>query len=187
MSYQYLILLAVLALRLWELFYSWRRLSVDRREGRAQTLPEAVYPVIVALHAGWLAACLGEVLLREPRFQAWLVLPMLCLWGLSLALRFWVIASLGELWNVRLVERTEQPVVTAGPYAYIRHPNYLVVIVEIAAVPLMFGAYWTALIASLANGLVLWRRIAREEAYLFQFPAYREAFAHKKRLLPGLF
>jgi methyltransferase len=96
-------------------------------------------------------------------------------------------AALGGLWNVRLISRADQAVVADGPYRYIRHPNYLAVVLEVAAVPLLLGAYWTALIGSVANGLVLWRRIANEEAYLFTVEAYREAFAGKKRLIPGVF
>ena len=83
--------------------------------------------------------------------------------------------------------RERQPVVTGGPYRYIRHPNYVVVFVEIAAVPLLLGAYGTALLGSLANAWVLAGRIRREEAYLLSVPAYRAAFADKARFVPGLF
>ena len=123
----------------------------------------------------------------RPDFQAWLVLPMLVLWGLALALRAWGILTLGEYWNVRLVKRKKQPVIASGPFRYIRHPNYAAVIIEVAVVPLLVGAYWTALVFSVANGLVLWRRIAGEEAYLTQNAAYRKAFEGKARLVPGLF
>jgi methyltransferase len=187
MSYRDAILLAVLALRLWELDFSRRRLREGEREQRAKPLREPIYPVMVSLHAGWLVGCFIEVTLLEPIFRAWLVLPMLALWVAALALRAWVIASLGPYWSVRLVERRPQPVVAEGPYRYLRHPNYLAVIIEIAAVPLLIGAYWTALLGSLANGLVLWRRIVAEEAYLLGVPAYREALGGKKRLLPGVF
>ena len=94
---------------------------------------------------------------------------------------------MGSFWNVRLLRREEQPIVTGGPYRYLRHPNYLAVTIEIAAFPLITGAYWTALAGSAANAAVLWFRIRREEAYLFSFPAYRAAFAGKKRLIPGVF
>jgi methyltransferase len=96
-------------------------------------------------------------------------------------------ASLGRLWNVRIVERREQPVVTAGPYAWVRHPNYLAVVLEVAAVPVLLGALGTALLGSLANAVVLYFRIRAEEAYLFAQPGYAAAFAGKKRFLPGLF
>ncbi len=187
MSYRYLVLLIVLGLRLWELFFSWRRLRESRAEEGAGLAPDPVYPAMVALHAGWFAACLLEVKLAQPIFQSWVALPALFAWIGALGLRLWVIASLGELWNVRLIRREPQPVVVRGPYRFLRHPNYLVVIVEIAVVPLMLGAYWTALLATVANGFVIWKRIAAEEAYLFESPAYREAFQSKKRLVPGVF
>lgn len=187
MSYHYLVLNAVFLLRVWEAAYSWRRLSEDRKAGVAEAIAEPIFPAMVGLHVAWLAGCFLEVMLGRPEFQAWLVLPMLVLWGLALALRAWVILTLGECWNVRLIKRKIQPVIASGPFHYVRHPNYAAVILEIAVVPLLVGAYWTALAATLANAFVLWRRIAGEEAYLMQNPAYRNAFAHKARLVPGLF
>ncbi len=187
MSYHYAILAAVLAQRVWELQFSWRKLREAAAAEQARPLPEPGFPVMVAVHAAWFAGCFAEVALLEPAFRAGLILPLLAVWAGSLGLRYWVISSLGALWNVRLVERARQPVVTGGPFRYIRHPNYLAVIVEIAVIPLLVGAYWTALLGSLGNALVLWRRIAAEESHLFQTPAYRDAFARKKRLIPGVF
>ena len=88
---------------------------------------------------------------------------------------------------MRLVDRNPQPVVVTGPYRFIRHPNYVAVILDIAVVPLLVGAPWTALLGSLANGLVLWRRIVAEEQHLMQNTAYRKAFEEKARLVPGVF
>ena len=187
MSYHYLVMLVVLGLRLWELYYSWRRLEEDRRTAQAEVVSEPIFPAMVAVHSAWLVGCLVEVAVRHPQFHASLVLPMLLLWALALGLRFWVILSMGPNWNVRLIKRKKQPVVTSGPYRYIRHPNYVAVILEIAVVPLLVGAYWTALLGSVANAVVLWRRIIGEEALLLDSAAYREAFAHKKRLIPGVF
>lgn len=186
MSYHHLILLAVALLRAWELAFSWRRLREAQAQGRATLIPEPLYPVIVAVHAGWLGGSLLETWLRHYPYPGALFLPALLLWMAALGLRFWVLAVMHENWNVRLIERSEQPVVTGGPYRYVRHPSYLAVILEIAAVPLMLGAYVTAALGSLANGLLLVWRIRREEAYLLAVPQYREAFEHKKRLIPGV-
>ena len=172
---------------LWEAAYSWRRLAEDRKSGRAEPIAEPMFPAMVALHGAWLAGCFVEVLVQRPQFQVWLVLPMLLLWGLALGLRFWVMLTLGEYWNVRLVNRKNQPVMVTGPYRFIRHPNYVAVILEIAVVPLLVGAPWTALLGSLANGLVLWRRIVAEERHLMRISAYRKAFEEKARLVPGVF
>ena len=187
MPYQYPILVCVVVQRLWEVAISRKRLREDIRDGSAQLIREPVFPVMVAVHAGWLAGCWAEVIYTEPPFVAWLVIPMLVVWGASLALRVWMMSALGTLWNVRLISRDQQEIVTNGPYRYIRHPNYLAVMMEVGAIPLMLGAYWTALIASVANGLVLWARIRKEEAYLESIEAYQEAFSGKKRLVPGIF
>lgn len=187
MSFQYLILAAVAGLRLWELYHSWRHLGGRKPSPKTRALAEPIFPWMAALHVAWLVACFAEVAWREPLFHPWLVLPMLLLWGGALGLRFWVIQSLGEDWNVRVVQRRPQTVVTTGPYAFVRHPNYLAVVVEIAAVPLMVGAYWTALLGTLANAAVLAQRIRGEEAHLFKYAAYKRAFTDKKRLLPGVF
>ncbi|MBI4083937.1 MAG: hypothetical protein HY423_15140 [Candidatus Lambdaproteobacteria bacterium] len=177
----------VLLQRLWELWLSRRRLRAARKAGAARLIAERAYPVLVAVHAAWFAGCLGETLWRQPPWRPELGWPAAAAWALALALRLWMMAALGPLWNVRLIERREQPIVTSGPYRYVRHPNYLAVVVELAAVPLLVGAYATAIAGSLANALVLWPRIRREEAYLASVPAWRAAFARKKRFLPGLF
>ena len=187
MAYQYPILICVMAQRLWEVVVSRIRLTADMRTGGAEPIREPVYPVMMALHIGWLAGCWWEVVRLNPPFVAWLVIPSLAVWGVSLVLRIWMMVTLGKRWNVSLIAREHQEIVTGGPYRFIRHPNYLAVILEIAAVPLALGAYWTALAASAVNGLVIWARIGKEEAYLESHAAYREAFGKKKRLLPGVF
>lgn len=187
MPYQYPVLVAVMVQRLWETWVSRRRLQAALATEQGELIADRAWPAMVALHVGWIAGCWAEVLLMRPPFHAGLVLAMLGVWGAALALKLWMGWSLGELWNARLIGREEQPVVTAGPYRYIRHPNYLAVVLEIAAVPLLVGAYWTALAASLANAAVLWRRIRAEEAYLDSVEGYPEAFGDKARFIPGVF
>lgn len=187
MPYQFPVLIALTAQRLWELALSSARLREDRRRGNVAVRQERYWPAMVAVHAGWVAGCWVEVLARAPEYVPWIVLPMLLVWAAALGLRIWFMHALGRLWNVRILEREDQPVVVMGPYRYIRHPNYLAVILELLALPLILGAYWTALFGTAANGWVLWRRIQEEESYLFTVPAYREAFADKKRLIPGVF
>jgi len=177
----------VALLRLAELAVSRRRLSQDAARGIAAPIREPGYAAMVLVHAGWLAGCVAEPWLTGPVFRPAVAVPALLAWAGALGLKLWLMLALGRLWNVRLVSRAQQPVVTAGPYRWVRHPNYLAVIVELAAVPLALGAWWTALLAGAANAAVLWRRVAREEAYLFSVPGYAQAFARKKRLIPGLF
>lgn len=117
----------------------------------------AHYPLIVALHAGWIAAL--AVLVPADGSVAW---PLL---GLFIALqvaRVWIIASLGAFWTTRIITLPGAPLVQRGPYRWLRHPNYLVVALEIAVLPLAFGAVWIAAMFSVLNAALLWHRIRVE-------------------------
>jgi len=109
---------------------------------------------------------------------------MVLLLGLCLAGRIWVWQSLGEQWNTQIVAST-RPIVDTGPYRYVRHPNYTIVIIEMFTVPLVYSAYLTALICSLLNAFVLRSRIQREEAALLIRPDYVAHMASKPRFLPA--
>ena len=183
-----LVVVALLSLqRLGELWLAGHWLRRTAEESGATDEPDPVLPLMVAVHAAWLAGCAIEPLLWPRPLLPALAVAMAGVWAAALALRVWTLRTLGRYWHVRVIRRTRQPVLTGGPYRFIRHPNYLVVIAEVAAVPLLLGAYGTALLASLANAALLTARIRREEAYLLGLPAYRAAFAHKARLLPGVF
>ena len=106
---------------------------------------------------------------------------------LATALRVWTLRALGQAWNVRVVIPQETQVVTTGPYAWIRHPNYLVVILEIATLPLLHSAWVSAISLTALNAFVLFWRIRTEEARLLQVRAWREAMVDRKRLIPGVF
>jgi len=99
-------------------------------------------------------------------------------------LRLWAIAALRDQWNVRAFVPQGLRVVDAGPYRWVRHPNYVAVALEFASLPVIGGAYWSAAGLSLLNGLLLWDRIRSEEALLDAVPAYRERMAGKPRFLP---
>jgi methyltransferase len=124
------------------------------------------YPWMVGLHAAWLAAAPAEVWLLDRPFLPWLAFPMLALFALATALRWWVIAALGERWTTRILVLPEAPLVTGGPYRFLRHPNYLAVVLELAALPLVHTAWLTTLLASAANAALLRVRIAAEERAL---------------------
>lgn len=99
-------------------------------------------------------------------------------------LRYWAVITLGERWNVRvIVLANAPPPVAGGPYRYLRHPNYVAVAVEMACVPLIHGAWLTAVLFSTANAVVLAVRIRIEEAALG--PLYLETFKNTRRFLPG--
>ena len=119
------------------------------------------YPLMVALHAGWLVALFVLVPADAP--ANW---GLLGLYGLLQLGRLWVIASLGGRWTTRVIVVPGAPLVTRGPYRFLRHPNYLVVALEIPVLPLAFGAWQIALVFGLANLALLAYRIRVEERAL---------------------
>jgi methyltransferase len=174
---------AVGACRLIELRLSKRHQRALAASGAA-VLPEPVFRAMVALHTGVLVAAVIETLLLGRPFALELAIPALALVALANALRFWVIATLGVHWNVRVVPSMPLGVVTGGPYRFVRHPNYVAVFVELAALPLVHGAYLTAIAGALLHVAVLRRRIGLEESVLMADQAYRHAFEHKPRFFP---
>jgi methyltransferase len=146
--------------------------------------PEPAYRAMVAVHAFALLAPPLEVALLGRAFVPALGLPALALLLLAQLGRVWVLRTLRGAWNVRVVP--PRAIVTAGPYRLVRHPNYLIVCVELLALPLVHGAWLSAALATALNALVLRRRIALEEAVLAQNPAWTAAFAHTPRLVPRL-
>lgn len=123
------------------------------------------YPLLVALHVLWLLSTLVEGILRGPDLPAYWPIP-LALFVFAQLLRYWVILSLGEYWNTRVLVVPGTILVRRGPYRYLRHPNYVVVILEIATFPLIFGAWVTALVFSALNAAVLFVRIRTENRAL---------------------
>ncbi|MCH8809749.1 MAG: hypothetical protein IIA68_09800 [Proteobacteria bacterium] len=119
------------------------------------------YPLFVALHGAWLAALFVLVPAEAP--ADW---GLLGLYGLLQLGRLWVIASLGGRWTTRVIVVPGAPLVTRGPYRFLRHPNYLVVALEIPVLPLAFGAWQIALGFGLANLALLAQRIRIEERAL---------------------
>ena len=118
------------------------------------------YPFIVLLHATWLATL--WVLGPGPPIE---VVPLILFILLQLA-RVWVLATLGERWTTRIIVLPGEPLVKSGPYRWINHPNYLIVIGEIAILPLVFRLQLVAIVFSILNGLLLWVRIRDENRAL---------------------
>jgi methyltransferase len=142
------------------------------------------YPVMVAFHAAFLLACPLEVfLLRRPFLPALAAVMAALLLGAA-GLRTWAISSLGPRWTTRVIVVPGEEPVAAGPYRWIRHPNYLAVVVEVAALPLLHTAWATALAASAGNALLLSARVKAEEAALAGTSSYGAVFAARPRFLP---
>ncbi len=113
------------------------------------------FPAMVTLHGGLLVGCVVEVVIANRPFYGWIGWPMLVLVFASQALRWWCIASLGRQWNTRVIVVRTMPLVTRGPYRWFRHPNYLAVVIEGFALPLVHTAWVTALVFSVLNALLL--------------------------------
>lgn len=143
------------------------------------------YPWMVLQHAAFLVACPLEVyLLARPLRPALAVFMVVVLFA-AMALRAWVLRTLGERWTTRVIVLPGEAAIAGGPYRYVRHPNYLAVVLEIFALPLVHGAWLTALVFSLLNGALLAVRIRAEEAALTRASHYQEVFGDRPRLLPG--
>jgi methyltransferase len=150
--------------RLLELRYSRRNERRLRMKGAVER-GAGHYSVMVGIHALWLVSTLVEGLLRGPETSWWWPVP-LAAFLLVQPLRYWAILSLGEGWNVRVLVVPGRRLVRSGPYRYFTHPNYVVVVVEVLALPLIFGAWVTALVFSVLNAAFLFVRIREEERAL---------------------
>ncbi len=110
---------------------------------------------MVALHVGLLAGCLAEVLVAHRPFLPALGWPMLAIALLCQGARYWIITTLGPQWNTRVIVVPGLPLVQRGPYRWLRHPNYVIVVMEGVALPLVFTAWITALIFTVLNAVLL--------------------------------
>jgi methyltransferase len=137
-----------------------RRNTIRLVERGAREAASGHYPLIVAVHAVWLCG-LWLLAWDRPIRPLWLAL-----FAVALGLRFWVLATLKERWTTRILVLPGAPLVKTGPYRYLNHPNYVVVVAEIAILPLVFGLAWYALAFSLLNAFVLSIRITAENAAL---------------------
>lgn len=119
------------------------------------------YPAMIALHASWLVLLWLTVGGRPVN------LPLLAVFAVLQGLRIWVLATLGRRWTTRVIVLPGAPLVTGGPFRLVRHPNYCVVVAEIAVLPLVFGLVWIAALYTVLNAAMLWVRIRSESRALY--------------------
>ncbi|MFE2492339.1 isoprenylcysteine carboxyl methyltransferase family protein [Streptomyces mirabilis] len=147
-------------------------LVVARRNERLSTARGAIvtgqghYPAMVALHTGLLVGCPAEVWLADRPFVPALAWPMLAALAGAQALRWWCIGTLGPRWNTRVMVVPGLPLVTSGPYRLLRHPNYVAVVAEGVALPLVHTAWVTAAVFTVLNAALLTVRIRCENRAL---------------------
>lgn len=174
----------VVVMRLFELAVSRRNVGRLKARGAVE-IGRSHYPVMAAVHSLFLASCVAEVWLADRP-----LVPLLASFSLGLlvgaaALRFWVMSTLGERWSTRILILPESEPVDTGPFRHLRHPNYLAVVIEFAALPMVHSAYLTAVVFSAANAALLARRIRVEEAGLAAQSDYLGVMGDKPRLIPG--
>lgn len=179
-------LVAVALLRFVELRISKRHQQEMIAHGAAK-VDEPKFRWMVLLHTAVLAGAAIEVVVLRRPFIPQLAAVMFVVFLAANVVRWWVIRTLGEHWNVQVMDSTRLGVVTSGPFRYVRHPNYAAVFAEMLALPLIHTAWITALAGSIAHMGVLAQRLSTEERVLFANPDYRAAMTGKPRFLPGLF
>jgi len=183
--YLYLTLLALVAgERLLELRRSRSNAAWALARGGLE-VGQGHYLFMKVLHTGFLLGCAVEVLVAARPFSPTLGYSMLAVVVGAQALRYWAIDALGRYWNVRVIVVPGAQAVRRGPYRFLRHPNYVAVIAEGIALPLVHGNLVTAVVFTLANAALLAVRIRAEEAALARHCHYDERLGDRRRFVPG--
>ena len=158
----FVVVVALVALeRLAELIVSQRNAAWSFARGGQET-GQGHYPAMVALHTGFLVAMLVEALVRRPEVPSALAWSMLALVAVAQALRWWCIATLGPQWNTRVIVVPDLAPVRTGPYRFLAHPNYVAVVVEGIALPLIHACWITAAGFTILNAALLRVRLRVE-------------------------
>jgi len=168
--------------RLFELWLSRRHRRAALRAGAVEA-GRGHYLAMVLFHSAFLASCIVELTVWHPAAPATVEDLALAVALAAQGLRYWAVFTLGERWNSRIIVWPDRAPVTAGPYRFVRHPNYLAIVLEMSAVPMIHGCFRTAISFTLGNAMLLAIRIPAEERALGE--AYRTAFAGTPRFLPG--
>lgn len=156
----------------------WMRQSGGREFGKEH------YPLIVATHALFFIGILLESFFLHAEPPSWWFGPFL-VFLLAQILRYWCIVSLGKCWNTRIWVLPGYSICTSGPYKYMKHPNYLAVMLELFTFPLIFGAFLTSIIVTFVNAFVLLLlRIPTEEIALAKITTYQEEMENKTGFIP---
>ncbi len=175
----------VAAQRVWELRRSARNEARLRAMGGVEHAPGQM-TWMRALHATWLAAMLAEVWLLDAPFIPALAVVATLVFGIGQGIRMMAIHELGPRWTVKIMTVPGEEAMTTGLFKYIRHPNYVGVVLEIAALPLIHGAFVTSTIWSVSNVMLLRARIRAEEAALRADAHYEQTQGARPRFLPRL-
>lgn len=138
-------------------------------------------------HISWFMALILEANYRQSFQSPEVSLVIYAILAACLAVRIHTMNKLKKFWTIKVLEMKSSRIATDGLYRYIRHPNYLIVIIELFFIPLLFKAYWTMILFTLGNFFVLSKRILAEENALMNHTDYKKHFSNKKRFLPFIF
>ncbi|TCP23817.1 methyltransferase [Scopulibacillus darangshiensis] len=141
------------------------------------------YKWMVTLHVLFFISLFVEVITFHKTPAQWFWIP-LCLFIISQVVRVWALQSLGRFWNTKIIVLPGAKVVAKGPYKYIRHPNYFIVMTEIITLPLIFQAYITAVVFAILNIIILSIRIPIEEKALAEATNYSHVMKSRSRFMP---
>lgn len=178
----YIFIILIILQRLCELVVAKRNEKWMKTRGAIE-FGQAHYRIIVFIHAMFFIILLLEVKAWQTELSpAWPLL--LSVFILTQFLRIWSITSLGKYWNTKIIILSGAPIVEKGPYRFFKHPNYLVVALEFMIIPFMFQAYFTALLFTVLNGVILFVRIQAEEKALCELTEYPISSWIKWRLNP---
>ena len=157
-----LFIIFLIAQRVFELCISGRNEKWLLKHGAIEYGKEH-YPYIVLLHTLFIVSLVTEYVCLPGSKVNWY---FLCLFMILIAVKIWVISTLGTFWNTKIFKIPGTLPVSRGIYKYIRHPNYIIVICEIAIIPITFHLYYTAVLFSLLNAVMLTVRIKKENEIL---------------------
>lgn len=166
-------------------------LAIARRNERLMIAKGAVefganhYPFMVLLHSAFILTVIFEVsYFHRELSRIWLLLFIGFIF--TQAMRVWALRSLGPYWNTKILVLPGANVVKKGPYQFIKHPNYVIVTIEIILIPLLFNAYTTAILFTILNIIILAVRIPAEEKALAEWTSYDTELEGNRRFLPDL-
>lgn len=170
-----IVLTIVIIQRLVELFIAKRNEKWMKRQGAFEA-GASHYPYMVAMHVLFFISLIIEVIVLDRELS--LIWPLfLAIFLLAQVLRVWCLTSLGKYWNTKIVVLPNAKVVRKGPYKWIRHPNYVIVATELIVLPLLFSAYFTAILFTLLNMWMMSVRIPVEEQALKSVTNYKDEFS----------
>lgn len=184
-SWLFTLFIVVILQRIRELQMANHNSRWMKRQGGVE-VGQAHYPWLVFMHVLFFISILIERMVFSAQTPNWWLFPV-AIFAVVQFLRIRCIRSLGRYWNTRIWILPHHDVQVKGPYIYLRHPNYLVVICEIAIFPLIFGAYFTTVLFTIANLLFLLKiRIPIEEKALLELTNYEQQMGKRKRFIPSV-